>query len=107
VVVGSVSEALRTVSGSVQYLRTVVGMGGVVVVLLFFLPFFLNVMLWRIAFLLSSAAAKLLGCDGEERLLNELASVYGYFMAVIASLFVMIVFSLTLFARCAAAGGGV
>lgn len=107
VVGGSVSEALRTVSGSVQYLRTVVGMGGVVVVLLFFLPFFLNVMLGRIAFLLSSAAAKLLGCDGEERLLNELASVYGYFMAVIASLFVMIVFSLTLFARCAAAGGGV
>ena len=107
VVGGSVSEALRTVSGSVQYLRTVVGMGGVVVVLLFFLPFFLNVMLGRITFLLSGAAAKLLGCDGEEKLLSEMASVYGYFMAVIASLFVMTVFSLTLFARCATAGGGV
>lgn len=107
VVGGSVSEALRTVSGSVQYLRTVVGMGGVVVVLLFFLPVFLNVMLGRVTFLLSGAAAKLLGCDGEEKLLSELAAVYGYFMAVIASLFVMTVFSLTLFARCAAAGGGV
>ena len=107
VVGGSVSEALRTVSGSVQYLRTVVGMGGVVVVLFFFLPFFLNVMLGRITFLLSGAAAKLLGCDGEEKLLSELASVYGYFMAVIASLFVMTVFSLTLFARCATAGGSV
>ena len=42
-----------------------------------------------------------------EKLLSELASVYGYFMAVIASLFVMTVFSLTLFARCATAGGGV
>ena len=48
----------------------------------------------------------LLGCDGEEKLLAEMASVYGYFMAVIASLFVMTVFSLTLFARCATAGGG-
>ena len=105
VVGGSVSEALRTVSGSVQYLRGVVGVGGILVILYAFLPVFLSVLLNRITFLLCGAAAKLLGCDGEERILSELASVYGYFMAVIASLFVLMIFSLTLFARCAAAGG--
>ena len=45
----------------------------------------------------------LLACEAEEKILAEFASVYGYFLAVVASLFVMLIFSLTLFARCAAA----
>ena len=105
VVGGSVSEALRTVAGSVQYLRGVVGVGGILVIFFAFLPIFLSILLGRITFLLGGAAAKLLGCDGEEKILSELASVYGYFMAVIASLFVLMIFSLTLLARCAAVGG--
>ena len=105
VVGSSVSEALRTVAGSVQYLRGVVGVGGILVILLAFLPVFLSVALDRITFLLCGAAAKLLGCDSEERILAQVAAVYGYFLAVIASLFVMMIFSLTLFARCAAMGG--
>ena len=104
VVGGSVSEALRTVAGSVSYLRGVVGSGGIVVLFFAFLPTFLSVLLTRVVFLLSTSAAKLLGCEGEEKILTELGSVYGYFLAVIASLFVMMVFSLTLFARCATAG---
>jgi stage III sporulation protein AE len=104
VVGGSVSESLRTVAASVEYLRSV--SGGVAILLLFlaFLPVFCNVTLTRVAFLLGGATAKMLCCDGEERILSELGAVYGYFMAIIAVLFVMTVFSLTLFARCAAAG---
>lgn len=105
VVGGSISEALRTVSGSVQYLRSVTGTGAILVLFFSFLPVFLSILLTRIVFLLSGSAAKLLGCEGEEKILSELASVYGYFLAVIASIFVMTVFSLTLFARCATAGG--
>ena len=105
VVGGSLSEALRTVSGSVQYLRTVVGTGAILVLLFAFLPIFLSVTLGRITFLLSGTVARLLGCEREERLLGEFASVYGYFLAVIAALFVMTVFALTLFAHCATAVG--
>ncbi len=104
VVGGSVSESLRTVAGSVEYLRAVAGTGAILVLFFAFLPIFLSVLLTRIAFLLGGAAAKLLSCDAEEKLLSELASVYGYFLAIIACVFVMMVFSLTLFARCAAAG---
>jgi stage III sporulation protein AE len=104
VVGGSIGEALRTVSGSVQFLRAVAGTGAVVVLFLAFLPLFISLLLTRTAFLLSGSAAKLLGCVGEEKVLSELASVYGYFLAVTASLFVMLVFSLTLFANCAVAG---
>ena len=106
VVGGSVSEALRTVAGSVSFLRSVAGTAAILVLLFAFLPVFLSVLLNRIVFLLGGSLAKMLGCDGEERLLSELSSVYGYFLAVIASLFVTVTFSLTLFARCATAGGG-
>jgi stage III sporulation protein AE len=105
VVGGSISEALRTVSGSVQYLRSVTGTGAILVLFFTFLPVFLSVLLNRTVFLISGAAAKLLGCESEEKILSELGSVYGYFLAVIASIFVTTVFSLTLFARCATAGG--
>lgn len=105
VVGGSVSEAMKTVAGSIGYLRTLAGTGGILVLFLFFLPTFLTVLLTRVVFLLAGALAELLGVKGEERILGELASVYGYFLAVIAAVFTMAVFSLSLFAHCAVAGG--
>ena len=104
VVGGSVAESLRTVAASVEYLRGVAGTGAILVLFLTFLPIFLSTVLTRIAFLLGGTAAKLLACEAEERLLAEMAGVYGYFIAVISVLFVMLIFSLTLLARCAAAG---
>ena len=106
VVGGSVSEALRTVSGSVAYLRGTVGVGGILVVFFIFLPTFLSVALTRLALSLSSAVAGLFACTRERAFLAELASVWGYFLAIIACLFVMTVFSLTLLARTASAVGG-
>ena len=104
VVGSSVGEALRTVAGSVQYLRSTVGVGGIFLLFVAFLPTFLSVALTRLTLQLGGAVAGLLSCKREERLLGELAGVWGYFLAVIAALFVMMVFSLTLLARCAAAG---
>lgn len=103
VVGGSVSESLRTVAGSVSYLRGVVGTGGIFVVFFLFLPCFLSVLITRLAFLLGGAVAGLLSCPREEKLLGELAGIWGYFLAVIACLFVMTVFSLTLLAHAATA----
>lgn len=103
VVGGSVGEALRTVAAGVGLLRSVVGSAFVVVLFLVFLPPFLAVMLERLAFMLAGALAGVLGLDKEGAVLAELASVYGYVLAVLASLFVMTVFALTLFARAATA----
>ena len=101
---GSVSETLRTVAGSVEYLRTTVGTGAILVLFFAFLPTFLSVLLTRIVLLLGGAVAGMLSCEAEGKILGELACVYGYFLAVIAVLFVTLTFSLTLFAQCAAAG---
>jgi stage III sporulation protein AE len=99
---GSVSEALRTVAGSVEYLRASVGTGAILVLFFAFLPTFLSVLLTRITFLLGGAVANMLSCEAEGKLLAELSSVYGYFLAIISVLFVALIFSLTLFAQCAA-----
>lgn len=103
VVGGSVSESLRTVAGSVAYLRGTVGVGGILVLFFAFLPLFLSVLFTRMALQLGGSVAGMLACQREERLLAELAGVCGYFMAIIACLFVTVSFSLTLLAHCAAA----
>lgn len=103
VVGGSVSESLKTVAGSVSYLRGVVGTGGVLLVFFLFLPTFLSVLLTRLSFMLGGAVAGLLGLAREERLLSEIAAIWGYFMAVIACLFAMTFFSLSLLAHTATA----
>jgi len=69
-----------------------------------FLPLFLSILLTRITFLLGGCVAGLLSCEAEGKLLSELASVYGYFLGILAVIFIMLLFSLTLFARCAVAG---
>ena len=92
VVGGSVAESLKTVAGSVTYLRFVVGTGGVLLVFFLFVPTFLSVLLTRLCFLLCGAVAGMLGLAREGRLLTEIAAVWGYFLAVIACLFTMTFF---------------
>ena len=104
VVGGSISKTLGTVVSSVAYLRAVAGSGAIVVLFFTFLPTFLSLVLYRTAFLIGGAAAGLLGGEGEKKILSEFGAVYGYFLAVMACVFVMLVFSLTLFARTATAG---
>lgn len=101
---GSVSESLRTAAASVSYLRGVAGSGAILVLFFAFLPLFLSILLTRVTFLLSGCVAGLLCCEAEGKLLSELASVYGYFLGILAVIFMMLLFSLTLFARCAVAG---
>ncbi len=100
---GSVSESLRTAAASVAYLRGIAGSGAILVLFFAFLPTFLSLLLTRTAFLLGGCVAGLLSCEREGKILAELGSVYGYFLGILAVIFVMLLFSLTLFARCAVA----
>lgn len=103
VVGGSVADSLRTVGASVEYLRTTVGIAGILLVVLLLLPVLVNVLLTRFCLILAGSAAEVLGCDAEARLLSELVSVYGYVLAVAAMCAVMFIFALTLLVRTAAA----
>ena len=103
IVGGSVADSLRTVGASVEYLRTTVGIAGILCIVLLLLPVLVNVLLTRFCLILGGSVAELLGCDGEARLLSELVSIYGYILAVAVMCAVMFIFALTILTRTAAA----
>ena len=105
VVGSSVGETLRQVAGSVQYLKSIVGIGGIAFVLLLLLPTLLALLVTRLVLLLGGGLAEMLGCEVESKLLSELGSVWGTLIAVVAMCSVMFIFALSLFVRVAVAVG--
>lgn len=103
VVGGSVGETLRTVATGAQYLKSVVGMWGIVFVALLVLPVFVSLVLTRLAFLLAAGVADMLGCEIEEKLLGELGGVYAFMVAAVSISAVMFIFALTIFTKTAVA----
>ena len=99
VVGGSVGDTLRTVATGVQYLKSVVGTFGIALVVLLLLPVLISLIMTRLAFLLSSGVADMLGCATEGKLLNELGGVYAIMIAVVSMSSVMFIFALTIFSK--------
>ncbi len=106
VVGGTVGDSLKTVAAGISFLRTGVGLGGVILLLLLLLPTLVSVILYRLSFIAAGACAELLGCDREQRLLSGFVTIYGYLLATVAICSVCFVFLLTLFVRCGVALGG-
>ncbi|MBE6667409.1 MAG: hypothetical protein E7607_03760 [Ruminococcaceae bacterium] len=99
----SVGETLRTLATSVQYLKSIVGIGGVIFILLLFVPVLIELLLTRLVFLLSSGVAEMLGCETEGRFLSEIGGVYGMLIAVVSMSSVMFMLALTIFSKTAVA----
>lgn len=106
-VVGSaVSEAVRTVSGSIGYIRTSVGFIGVAVIVVIALPTFVSLMITRITLALGAAVSDMLGCERETKILKESGGLVNFLIALVALSAVMFIYILTLLAKCASAYGG-
>ncbi|HOA85032.1 MAG TPA: hypothetical protein PKN17_03300, partial [Bacillota bacterium] len=105
VVGGSVGDSLKTVAGSIEYIRACVGVGGIIIIVLLLLPTILSIVATRLAFMAAGTVSKLLGCSEESNLLGELTQIYGYLLAVVSSCSVLFIFALTLLARTSAAIG--
>ena len=103
VVGGSVAELLRSVSASVGYMRSAVGICGVLLLLLLMLPTLIELLLARATWQICSFFAEILGCDGEKRLLDEFASINGYLIAAVAICSSVLFLTFTLFIHCATA----
>ena len=103
VVGGAVGDTLRTVAGSVVYLKSTVGAVGVAAVALVLLPPLCTVVLYRLGLIAASACADLLGCSAEGKLLEAFVTVYGYLLAVMCICAVTTVFLLTIFVKCSVA----
>ena len=95
----SIGETLRTVAASVGMLKSVVGIGGILLVALLVLPTVLSLVATRLVFLLAGGLAEILGCEREGRLLGELGGVFGCLLAVTAMSGVMFILALTIFVK--------
>lgn len=105
VVGGAVSGSLGTVMAGVELLRGVCGVAGVILVALLLLPTLVQLLLFRAMFRLATTMATLLGCDGEARLMEEIASLYGYIAAAVSVCSVMFIIALAIFIHSGTAMG--
>ena len=105
VVGGSVAELLRSVSAGVGYLRGTIGICAVLLLLLCVLPVLIELLLIRLTWQIAASVADLLGCDGEKKLLDEMASLSGYLITAVAICSSVVVLALSLLIHCAAAFG--
>ena len=106
VVGASVAEALRTIGGALSLLKSTVGGVGVSVVLLLLLPCILCVTFDRLTLSAGAALSRLIGCKREAQLLEQLLSVYGFIIALLCVVSLMLVFILSVFASTASSLGG-
>ncbi len=106
VVGSSVGDTLKTVSGSVGFLKSTVGYGGVLLTVFLLVPPLVSVLLCRLAFISAQTAADVLGLDTEKNLIGAFVTVYGYMLAAMCVASVAFIFLLTLFIRCRVAVGG-
>ena len=106
VVGGGVAEMLKTAAAGMSWLRGVVGVGGIVLLIWLLLPQIISLLLTRTIYTLAGDVASWLGCDGEAKLLGEIASLFGYLVAVVALSVVTFLCALLLLLKCGSAYGG-
>lgn len=105
VVGGSVAELLRTVSAGVGYLRTTLGICGILLLLLLLLPTLIELFLYRWVWQIAASTAELLNCGNEKKLLDEIASLNGYLITAVSICSSVLLLGFVLLTRCMSAIG--
>jgi len=103
VVGGAVGEAVRTLGGSVELIRSTVGVLGVAAVALIMLPTVISLLIGKGSLNLISVIARAMGCDGESRLISSASSMLNLTLALVAACSVFFMYALTLFIKTGAA----
>lgn len=96
VVGGAVAGSLGTVAAGASLLRGVCGVSGIFLIALLLIPTLVQLLLFRTVLRLAATVAALLGCEGEGRLLGEMASLHGYLAAAVSICAVTFVLALAL-----------
>lgn len=105
VVGGAVAGTLSTVAAGVSALRGLCGVSGIILVALLLLPTLAELLLTRAVIRLAGTVAAMLSCDGEAKLLGEMASLHGYLAAAASICAVTFMLALSLLIRSGTAIG--
>lgn len=96
VVGAAVSEAMTTVKSCLSVLSSSVAVYGVVAVAACLLPVILELVLWRVCILMVQSAADIFGETKSSSLLKAVDTSISFLIAIIFSVFILFVISLTL-----------
>jgi stage III sporulation protein AE len=96
VVGGAIAGTLSAVAAGVSALRGVCGVAGIILISLLLLPTLVELLLTRAILRLAATVAALLSCEGEAKLMGEMASLHGYLAAAASICAVAFTLSLTL-----------
>lgn len=95
VVGGALSEAVSTISASMELLRTSIGVYGVTALLFMLLPMVIELVLWRIVLMLNISLGELFSLNKITGMLKALDSMLGLLIGVILMVGGMFIISLT------------
>jgi stage III sporulation protein AE len=96
VIGASLGEAMRSVAGALSSLKGTVGGVGISVILLLVLPCVLSLLLERSAICAAGSICGVFGLSREAKLLDGVASAYGYASALVVCASVMLIFLLSI-----------
>lgn len=102
---GALSSTLGTIGASVSLLRSSIGVIGISVIMLLLIPTVVELALLRGVFSLAGFVSGMLGCTGEQRLLGEICTLYGFLEGVAALTSAVFLISFAVFATTAGALG--
>lgn len=103
VVGGTVGETLGTLATSISFLKSTLGLGGIIVIVLMVLPVIISIALRRIVYMLAASVGEMLGCERESKLLSEITGLYGYLLGVVCICSIEFILILTVFVKCTVA----
>ena len=106
IVGAALGEAVKTVGGALSLLKSTVGAASVSVILLLLLPCIVNLLLSRLTLNFCSAIARMLGCESQAKLLDDIVSICGMCVALVCVVSLMIIFLLSVFAVTSSSIGG-
>ena len=103
VVGGMIGDVSRTIIGSIQAVKSVTGIFGVLVIIITLLPPLITVILNKFMLKISGAFALILSLDRQADFLKEMGSLLDITVAVMVSSAVVFIFDITVFIKTVAA----
>lgn len=97
---GAVSSSLGTLASSVELIRGIVGVGGIIILLLSLFPIIIELWLMRSVYSLLGGFSGMLGMSGEHKFLMEVSELYGILEGV--AIMCSVVFLVSMATLCSA-----
>ena len=86
IVGSSVSEAYKSIEGSLSLLRSGLGVFVIIVIIVTFLPLILQILLWQLSIMVAKTAAEVFNVSSTVTIMNAVSSVLSVMLAIIVSI---------------------